>query len=156
MSSLKCNKDTCFLTYQNETGSTTIEYARIDIKSSETVRHNGKDVVDVSGMKRKQANKIGYTVQIKVNSPPEPGSRIKVPRQILLHRGDMGRSASRDATKKLGQYIDRDVDELNLSAGSGWTSWGIIFVLFGFFSFVASFLFGQFSDPEPKRQRKIR
>ena len=136
--------------------SETIEFSRSDLKSADVVRHDGSDVVDVSGMKRKKANKVGYTVQMKLMQPAEEGSRLKVPKHILVYRKDMGRGASRTTVKKISEYIDRDTDALEVRSGSGWTSFGICCVLVGFFSFVASVLFGQFSDPEPKRLRKIR
>ena len=156
ISTLNCDKDSCVLRYQNSTGTSSFDFSRNDMKSTEVVRYDGKDVIDVSGMKKKAANKVGYSVQLKVNLAPEVGSRIKIPKLLLLHRADMGRSSSREASKKIVQYIDNDSETLVLSAGSGWTSLGVASTLIGFFSFVSSLLFGQFSDPEPKRQRKIR
>lgn len=136
--------------------SETIEFPRIDLKSADVVRHDGTDVVDVSGMKRKKANKVGYTVQMKLMQPAEEGSRLKVPKHVLVYRNDMGRGTSRTTVKKISEYIDRDTDTVEVRSGSGWTSFGICCVLIGFFSFISSVLFGQFSDPEPKRLRKIR
>lgn len=142
--------------YQNSTSIETLTFPRADMKSADVVRHDGKEVVDVSGMKRKKANKIGYTVQIKLMQPPEEGSRLKVPKNVLIYGNDMGRGSSRTTVKKISEYIDKDADILEIQSGSGWTSFGICCVLMGFFSFIASVLVGQFSDPEPKRLRKIR
>lgn len=153
---LNCDSTACTLRYQNSSGTEIVQFIRGDMKSADVVRHDGIEVVDVSGMKRKKANKVGYTVQIKLIQPAEEGSRLKVPRQILLYRNDMGRGSSRTAVKKVTEYIDRDSDAVDIRSGSGWTSLGICSILVGFFSFIASVLLGQFSDPEPKRLRKIR
>ena len=156
ISDLNCDENVCSLRYQNSTTTDLVTFSRSDLKSADTVRHDGTDIVDVTGMKRKKANKIGYTVQLKLMQPPEEGSRLKIPSTILLYPNDIGRGSARSSVKKISEYIDRDVDVLSLRSGSGWTSFGICCVILGFFSFIASFVFGQFSDPEPKRLRKIR
>lgn len=153
---MTCNDSVCSVRYQNSTASEAFEFGRADLKSADLVRHDGTAVVDVSAMKRKQANKVGYTVQMKLMQPAEEGSRLKVPRQVLLYKSDMGRGVSRTHVKTLTEYIERDINTVDISCGSGWTAFGIGCVLVGFFSFVASVLLGQFSDPEPKRLRKIR
>jgi hypothetical protein len=142
--------------FQNKTNVETISFSRLDLKSGDVVRHDGKKIIDTGSMKRKQANKIGYTVELKLLQPPEEGSRLKIPKTILLYGGDMGRGTSRSTVKKVSAYIDRESEALDIRSGSGWTSIGIVCVLVGFFSFVGSVLLGQFSDPEPKRLRKIR
>lgn len=156
VSDFACDDAMCTLKYQNSSSTEVIQFSRGDLKSADVVRHDGVEVIDVTGMKRKKANKVGYTVQMKLMQLAEEGSRLKVPRQILLYKGDMGRGSSRTCSKKVTEYIDRDIDTLEFRSGSGWTTFGICCILVGFFSFVASVLMGQFSDPEPKRLRKIR
>jgi hypothetical protein len=156
ISAFSCDESLCSIMYQNSTNVETIFFPRVELKNADVVRHDGKEVIDITGMKRKKANKVGYTVQLKLMRPPEEGSRLKIPENILVYGGDMGRGTSRTNVKKVSQYIDRDTDALDIRSGSGWTSFGIICLLLGFFSFIVSVLAGQFSDPEPKRLRKIR
>lgn len=153
---LTCDKAMCRLYTQNSTDSSTVEFARGDLKAAEVVRHDGTGIVDVSTMKRKAANKVGYTVQLKVNYSPEAGSRLKVPRFYTLYEGNMGRSTARSGSKSIGSYIDSESQSVSVSGGSGWTSLGIVSVVVGVLSFFLSIMFGQFSDPEPRRMRKVR
>lgn len=153
---LTCDKAMCTLYSQNSTGNSVIEFARGDLKAAHVVRHDGTGIIDVSSMKRKEANKIGYTIQLKVNYSPEPGSRLKVPRFYTFYEGNMGRSTARGHSKTIGSYIDNESHSISVSGGSGWSSLGIVSVIVGVLSFFLSLLFGQFSDPEPRRLRKVR
>jgi hypothetical protein len=155
-SELSCDKAMCKLYSQNNTGSSFFEFARGDLKAAEVVRHDGTGIIDVSTLKRKAANKVGYTIQLKVNYSPESGSRLKVPRFYTLYDGNMGRSSARSGSKTIGKYIDNEQHTVTVSGGSGWTSLGIVSVIVGIISFVLSLIIGQFSDPEPRRLRKAR
>mmetsp|Transcript_25071 Transcript_25071/g.36979 ORF Transcript_25071/g.36979 Transcript_25071/m.36979 type:complete len:214 (+) Transcript_25071:62-703(+) len=156
-STVICSDDMCHVSVRDvQAVETTHSFARSDLIDAELVRINDGKVVSTSGVKRKVSSKYGYGIQIKFKIPAEEGSRIKIQKSLLLSTSDMGRSSARRGVSKISKFIDGGSKALNVFAGRSWTFLGVACILSGLASVTLAFTFGQFSDPTPRRMRKMK
>lgn len=173
--SLVCADKQCILLLSTPTGlPVSHKFSANELLDADMVRvHEGK-VVSISGVKRKVASTYGYSVQLKYKVPAEEGSRIKIQQSALLSDTDIGRGPARSRTSKINNYIDGKAEvgwiyirifgltiiillqTLSVTTGPGWTFIGVSCILLGILSFITSCVFGQFSDPSPRRLRKTK
>lgn len=156
-SSLICDEKTCDLISKQVDGQLTkYTFSQVDFIDSEITRVKDGKVISTVGVSRKISSSYGYSVMIKFKSPVEDGSRIKVQSSVLLSPYDTGRRSARSTVSKIDRYIEGKSKELNLVIGQTWTVFGTLLIISGFVSLVCSFIFGQFSDPAPRRMRKSK
>lgn len=146
----------CTLSFRPANPSGDLAFLKQNLVDVEMVRVSGEKVVDTSDMKRREMQKLGYSVQITYKTPAAEGSRLKVQKSVLLMTSNMGRRESRSVFNKILAFIDGKSNELNVSVGKWWTAYGIFGIIAGIFSAMMSLAFGQWSDPAPKRMRKSK
>mmetsp|Transcript_15450 Transcript_15450/g.25727 ORF Transcript_15450/g.25727 Transcript_15450/m.25727 type:complete len:232 (-) Transcript_15450:1996-2691(-) len=161
VSSLDCVDGTCTLDLRLSPDDTKVHtFLAQDFIESTTVRINEDgNVAGTSGLSRKEQGKLGHSVQLKFKSAPEEGSRFKVQQTTLFSSANLGKRPARTMNNKINGFIDnkdKSKESFSITAGSRVTVVGVLSIAFGVISTAAALLFGHWSDPTPRRLRKVQ
>jgi hypothetical protein len=160
VSTLSCNDGTCTLIqYPNPDDVKTYTFLAQDFIESNTVRINEVgEVTTTNGLSRKEQGNLGHSVQFKFKMTPEEGSRFKVQQTTLFSTLNLGKRPSRSMNKKINEFIENKSknENFDIASGSRVTVVGVLCIAFGVISAVAALLFGHWSDPTPRRLRKVQ
>lgn len=168
--SLRCSINDCVYTSQLKSIES-ISFNKEDLIDASTVRIN-KDGLEMSEqqVKSEKYNIFGYSVKIKARIPIEKESKIKTEREIILTPVDLGRRKSRSWTNDIGKYLayspdsestdkkrrskQRSMSEIRLDFNKSVTFLGLMCIVLGIATTIATCYFGQWSEKTRRGRMK--
>lgn len=169
---LDCDQNACVFTTRVD-AETILGFDKSDLLEAEYTRIDPiGQLADSQRMKDEPRLSYGHSIMLKARVPVEEGSSMKVEKQLIFSKHDMGRRTARSGASRITRYINsrpgtdksagskksgrsrrsKSDDKVNLYSGRSVTLLGMTCIVLGFMSCIFACLFGQFSE-ESKRNR---
>ena len=155
--SFKCNELECRLLFgDNRDAVSKYVIHRSDLTHIEIVRVDDDNiVVNWYHLPTREVNKLGHNVELKFMHSTDPDSKYQIQKQVLLSHRDMGKLKATQFYKQVHEYMNKKRDVVNIVNESHVSMLGVLSITFGGISMVMSCILGQWSDPVPRRQKKL-
>ena len=153
---LDCAKDMCTLVKFDKQYDLDVrmEFLKADLMRADAVRIDSRgEYADNLTMKKNKNERYGHSVRMTVRTPADEGSKLKVPRDVILTPRDMNRRPSRTGSSRVSGFIAGNKPTVSVNASSVVTLVGIFSILGGIASLVMACLFGQWKDKAPLHKR---
>jgi hypothetical protein len=133
-----------------------IQFQKGDLLDAEYVRIDEKgEYADSNKIRAQPKRYFGYSIKLKVRLPPEPNSRMKIERTIILAPYDMTRRSARAQAKKISDALLNENMDFDVTKSSSVTTLGILSITFGFLGLLLACIFGQWSEYNPRKLKKM-
>lgn len=153
-----CFQSDCFYKIEDRRlgTSSVIQFQKTDLIDAELIRidTNG-EYVDHAKVRADPKKFFGYSIKLKVRLPPEPNSRMKIERGIVFSPYDLSRRVARTQAKKISDAIVKENMDFDVSKTANFTTAGILCVVIGFLGLLLICLFGQWSEHNPRKLKKM-
>jgi hypothetical protein len=137
--------------------TTTTKFTKSDLINAEVIRIEKGEKKDANAKKRHGGKSLGYSIELTYKAPAEENSRIKIQKEVILCKTNLGRRSAKDTASDIIKFRDGKGDKtLNVSLGRSYTVGGLCAIFVGVCSFIVSLLAGQFSEQSAKRMRKVQ
>jgi hypothetical protein len=136
--------------------SSSIQFQKEDLLDADFVRIDEKgEYADGDKVRAEPKRRFGYSIKLRVRLPPEPNSRMKIERSIILAPYDMSRRSARAQAKKISDALLKENVDFDVSKSSSVTIFGILSITFGLLGLLLVCIFGQWSEYNPRKLKKM-
>lgn len=153
---LKCDQYQCSF-IKDDDHDKVIEFERSMIQKVDLVKlKDGIIIGTIPGNDDKHFIPREFSVAISLSGTlHDPHGNDKILKPFLIRPPTHSKARCNTDKRKIDWYREFKSDKLHLKFTSSVTVWGILLILFGASSALLSVVVGQWSDPTPKRLKKL-